>query len=106
MLWTDDLDASIALHRDLLGFDCVGRAHGWASLQNGDVELMLCLLNAHEPFDKTQFTGSFYSILTVSKHSGPPWLRTLIWFAPPAALATRQRGYNRSSPNFETLGFL
>jgi uncharacterized glyoxalase superfamily protein PhnB len=60
MLWTDDLDASIAFYRDLLGFECVNHIEGWAVLKKDAVELMLSLPNAHEPFDKIQFTGSFY----------------------------------------------
>lgn len=60
MLWTKDLDASIAFYRGMLGFECVSRMEGWASLKKDDVELMLSLPNAHEPFDKIQFTGSFY----------------------------------------------
>lgn len=60
MLWTKNMDASIAFYRDLLGFECVNRIEGWATLRNHDVELMLSLPNAHEPFDKIGFTGSFY----------------------------------------------
>lgn len=60
MLWTQDLDASIAFYRDQLGFDCANRMEGWASLHKDGVELMLSLPNAHEPFDRIQFTGSFY----------------------------------------------
>jgi len=60
MLWTNDLDGSIAFYREMLGFECVNRAEGWASLQKDAVELMLSLPNAHERFDKIQFTGSFY----------------------------------------------
>jgi uncharacterized glyoxalase superfamily protein PhnB len=60
MLWTNDLDATIAFYRDVLGFECGNRMEGWATLQKDDVELMLSLPNAHEPFDKIQFTGSFY----------------------------------------------
>lgn len=60
MLWTQDLESSILFYRDVLGFACVGRMEGWASLRKDDVELMLSLPNAHETFDKIQFTGSFY----------------------------------------------
>ena len=60
LLWTDDLDASIAFYCDLLGFEVCGRMEAWASLKKDEVELMLSAPNAHEPFDKIQFTGSFY----------------------------------------------
>jgi uncharacterized glyoxalase superfamily protein PhnB len=62
VLWTHDLDKTIAFYQALLDFECVNRrdADGWAMLRNDEVELMLSLPNAHEPFDKIQFTGSFY----------------------------------------------
>jgi uncharacterized glyoxalase superfamily protein PhnB len=60
MLWTDDLDASIAFYHDLLGFECASRIEGWAVLKKDAVELMLSLPNAHETFVKIQFTSSFY----------------------------------------------
>ncbi len=60
MLWTKDLEGSIAFYKEVLGFECLNRADGWASLKKDDVELMLSLPNAHEPLDKIQFTGSFY----------------------------------------------
>jgi hypothetical protein len=60
MLWTNDLNQTIAFYCDLLGFECINRMEGWALLRKDSVELMLSLPNAHEPFDKIQFTGSFY----------------------------------------------
>ena len=60
MLWTRDLDQSIAFYRDVLGFECANRMESWASLKNDEVELMLSLPNAHEPFDRIGFTGSLY----------------------------------------------
>jgi catechol 2,3-dioxygenase-like lactoylglutathione lyase family enzyme len=60
MLWTKDLDTSIAFYHDLLGFECIARVEGWASLSKDGVELMLSLPNAHEPFERIQFTGPFY----------------------------------------------
>lgn len=59
-LWTNDLDATITFYRDGLDFECANRMEGWAMLKNDEVELMFSLPNAHEPFDKIQFTGSFY----------------------------------------------
>lgn len=38
----------------------MNRAEGWAVLRKNEIELMLSLPNAHEAFDKIQFTGSFY----------------------------------------------
>ncbi len=60
ILWTNDLDATIAFYRDLLGFECINQIDSWAMLKKDAVELMLSLPNAQEPFDKLQFTGSFY----------------------------------------------
>jgi len=59
-LWTNDLPASIAFYRNLLEFECTNQSEGWACLRKDNVELMLSRPNAHEPFDKIQFTGSFY----------------------------------------------
>jgi uncharacterized glyoxalase superfamily protein PhnB len=60
LLWTNDLDATIEFYQQLLGFECLNRMEGWALLKKDEVELMFSLPNAHEPFDKIQFTGSFY----------------------------------------------
>ena len=60
VLWTRDLDNTIAFYQESLGFDCVNRLEGWALLKKDSVELMLSLPNAHESFDKIQFSGSFY----------------------------------------------
>jgi uncharacterized glyoxalase superfamily protein PhnB len=60
MLWTKDLAASIVFYRNLLGFECTNQTEGWACLQRDNVELMLSAPNAHESFDRIQFTGSFY----------------------------------------------
>jgi len=62
MLWTEDLSASIDFYVDALGFACGERNDdwGWASLRLDDVWIMLAKPNAHEPYDKIGFTGSFY----------------------------------------------
>jgi catechol 2,3-dioxygenase-like lactoylglutathione lyase family enzyme len=60
MLWAREIDGTIAFYRDRLGFECVNRIEGWALLRHDEVELMLSLPKAHEPFDKIQFSGSFY----------------------------------------------
>jgi uncharacterized glyoxalase superfamily protein PhnB len=59
-LWTNDLDQTIEFYEQLLGFECVNRTEGWALLKKDEVEMMFSLPNAHESFDKLQFTGSFY----------------------------------------------
>ena len=60
VLWTKDLDKTIEFYQQLLGFECINRLEAWALLKKDEVELMFSLPNAHEPFDKLQFTGSFY----------------------------------------------
>jgi len=70
ILWTNDLDGSIAFYRDLLGFECVNRAEGWASLQKDEVELMLSLPNAHEPSTEFSLPAHSISIPTTSRNSG------------------------------------
>ncbi|HEY6339666.1 MAG TPA: VOC family protein [Candidatus Sulfotelmatobacter sp.] len=60
LLWTTDLDRSVTFYHDLLGFECLNRMPNWALLRKDGIEWMLSLPNAHEPFDKIHFTGSFY----------------------------------------------
>lgn len=62
LMWTEDLDATIAFYVDILGFICNERNDdwGWASLSCDDVWIMLALPNKHAPYDKIGFTGSFY----------------------------------------------
>lgn len=62
MLWTENLHATIDFYVDVLGFVCDERndAWGWASLSLDDVSLMLARPNAHTPYDKIGFTGTFY----------------------------------------------
>jgi uncharacterized glyoxalase superfamily protein PhnB len=60
MLEVTDMDETIAFYRDVLGFECANRVDGWAALLNNCVEIMICLPNAHTPFDKPRFTGSLY----------------------------------------------
>lgn len=62
MMYTQDLDATIAFYSDVLGFTCKEKNDdwGWASLNLDDVWIMLARPNAHEPFEKAAFTGSFY----------------------------------------------
>lgn len=66
MLWTEQLDASIAFYTQTLHFTCGEKndTWQWAALHNGEVELMLAKPNAHMPFTAPQFTGSFYFRVT------------------------------------------
>ena len=59
MLWTDDLDGTVAFYTDILGFTCREKNEdwGWASLVCDDVWIMLAKPNAHERYEKIGFTG-------------------------------------------------
>lgn len=62
MLYTKQLKESIDFYVEILGFSCTAydESLGWASLNLDQVEIMLSLPNDHIPFEKAQFTGSFY----------------------------------------------
>lgn len=62
MLWTNELKETIAFYVNVLGFTCdeYNEEWGWASLHRDSTELMLAKPNAHTPFEKPLFTGSFY----------------------------------------------
>ena len=62
MLWTEDLPGTIKFYTETLGFTAneVNHDWGWASLTIDDVAIMLARPNAHTPYDKIGFTGSFY----------------------------------------------
>jgi len=62
MLWTDDMESSIAFYRDILGFQLneYNTEWGWASLSKDQVQLMLARPNQHLSFTGPNFTGSFY----------------------------------------------
>lgn len=59
-LWTDNVPATMAFYRDTLGFRCASQMEGWACLERDGVELMISSPNQHEPYERPQFTGSFY----------------------------------------------
>jgi uncharacterized glyoxalase superfamily protein PhnB len=62
MLYTQQFDETIHFYTEILGFT-VGERNddwGWANLYKDKVEIMLARPNAHEPFEKPVFTGSFY----------------------------------------------
>jgi len=60
MLAVTNIDETIRYYRDVLGFECVNRMDGWAALSRDNVEVMISLPNAHEPFEKPTLTGSIY----------------------------------------------
>lgn len=62
MLRTKDIKATIDFYVNTLGFTCSNYVEEWewGSLQRDGMEIMLATPNAHEPFDKAMFTGSFY----------------------------------------------
>lgn len=62
ILYTENVEATIHFYTKHFDFVCsdYDANIGWASLSNGDVELMLSKPNAHIPFTKLNFTGSFY----------------------------------------------
>ncbi len=62
ILWTEDLEATIAFYTGVIGFVCDERNDdwGWASLSIDDVGIMFATPNDHTPYEKIGFTGSFY----------------------------------------------
>lgn len=62
MIWTENIEETIAFYTEKLGFICGDKNDewGWAGLYNDEVELMIAKPNEHTPFDKPIFTGSFY----------------------------------------------
>ena len=62
ILYTEDIRATIQFYAMHFNFVCNNYDEniGWASLSNGDVELMLSKPNEHISFTKSNFTGSFY----------------------------------------------
>lgn len=62
MLYTAELEATIAFYVEILGFACDEHIEefGWASLSRDGVAIMLAKPNAHTPYAGATFTGSFY----------------------------------------------
>src|ERR1700744_5535818 len=60
VLAVKDINETISFYTGVLGFECENRLDGWASLRKDDVEIMITLPNAHEPFEKCTLTGSIY----------------------------------------------
>ena len=60
VLAVNNIDDTVRFYRDVLGFECANRMDGWAALSRDNVEVMISLPNAHEPFEKPTLTGSIY----------------------------------------------
>lgn len=62
ILWTREMKESIDFYTHILGFTCAeyNEDWGWAELHHDHIQIMLAIPNAHTPFDKPMFTGSFY----------------------------------------------
>lgn len=62
MIWSAQLAETIQFYTETLGFTVISRndEFGWASLQKDEVVIMVSSPNAHTPFEKPVFTGSFY----------------------------------------------
>src|SRR5215467_15172963 len=62
ILWTDNFEETIEFYTTQLNFQLGEKNNdwGWASLLKDQVELMIAKPNAHIPFEKPNFTGSFY----------------------------------------------
>ncbi|MCW5950230.1 MAG: VOC family protein [Pyrinomonadaceae bacterium] len=62
MIWTEDLEGSVAFYTGVLGFECdaLDQDQGWASVSRDGVGVMFCRPNQHMPHDGLGFTGSFY----------------------------------------------
>lgn len=66
ILWTSALQETINFYEKNLGFTCeeFNEDWQWASLQKENVAIMLAKPNEHTPFEKSNFTGSFYINVT------------------------------------------
>ncbi|WP_157514693.1 VOC family protein [Mangrovimonas sp. TPBH4] len=62
MLYTEDVEATIQFYTSQLGFVCdaFDEVTKWASIHRDGVELILTKPNDMVPFNKAEFTGSFY----------------------------------------------
>ncbi|KAB1231450.1 bleomycin resistance protein [Chryseobacterium viscerum] len=62
ILWTENLDETIAFYMNILGFTLMDRNDDWqwASLRKDEVLIMLSQPNQHEKPASIGFSGSFY----------------------------------------------
>ncbi len=62
VLYTKDVNETVAFYTDVLGFECIGYNEDWtwAAVTRDGIKIMLSYPNEHLPFEKPLFTGSFY----------------------------------------------
>jgi uncharacterized glyoxalase superfamily protein PhnB len=62
ILYTEELEETIAFYTEVLAFTCTSYQEewGWARLESAGIEIMISLPNDHLPFEQPFFTGSFY----------------------------------------------
>ena len=62
MLYTRQVKETVDFYTGTLGFNCVNFMDdwAWAALSRDNIEIMVAIPNAHLPFEKPEFTGSFY----------------------------------------------
>jgi len=62
MMYVADVQSTIDFYVKTLEFNCdnYSAEWGWAQLSKDKVRIMLSKPNAHIPFEKSNFTGSFY----------------------------------------------
>lgn len=62
MLYSQALKQTVAFYTSTLRFECkeLDVDAGWALVKKDQVEIMIALPNEHLPFEKPNFTGSFY----------------------------------------------
>lgn len=62
IIYTEEIDETIAFYTEVLGFSVIERNDDWgyAALYRDEVEIMLAKPNPQTPFQQPIFTGSFY----------------------------------------------
>jgi uncharacterized glyoxalase superfamily protein PhnB len=62
MLQVDNIHGTIDYYKNILGFTCVNYdpSWGWAVVIKDNIDIMFALPNKHMPYQKSNFTGSFY----------------------------------------------
>lgn len=62
MIYTTDIQSTVDFYVKTLGFECLANEPewGWARVKFDNADLMISKPNDHLPFEKANFTGSFY----------------------------------------------
>lgn len=62
MIYSNALKETIEFYTQQMGFTCheYSEDWGWAALSRDKAAIMIARPNEHIPFEKAQFTGSFY----------------------------------------------